>query len=71
MASCKVPVILVGFLRNLNSLDRFSKKDQLSNSIKIRPVGAELFHADRQTDKDDEGSSRFSQFCEEQDDGET
>ena len=30
----------------------------------IRPVGAELFHADEQTDTHDEGNSRFSQFCE-------
>ena len=29
--------------------------------MKIRPVGDELFHADRQMD---EGNSRFSQFCE-------
>jgi hypothetical protein len=28
--------------------------------MKIRPVGAELFH----TDGHDEASSRFSQFCE-------
>jgi len=41
--------------------------------MKIRPVGAELFHldgrtygrTDRQTDRQsDEGNSRFSQFCE-------
>jgi hypothetical protein len=38
--------------------------------MKIRPVEAELFHADgrtdRQTDRDrhDEANSRFSQFCE-------
>jgi len=34
--------------------------------IKIRPVGAELFHADRQTDRQtithDEADNRFSQF---------
>ena len=30
----------------------------------IRPVGAELFHADRHTDGHDEEISRFSQFCE-------
>jgi len=29
---------------------RFSKYTQISNFIKIRPVGAELFHADRRTD---------------------
>jgi len=36
--------------------------------MKIRPVGAELFHADRptdgRTDRHDEASSPFSQFCE-------
>ena len=35
---------------NLNFLDRFSKIPQLSDLMKIRVVGAELFHADRQTD---------------------
>ena len=29
----------------------------------IRPVGAELFHADGQTDRHDKGNSRLSQFC--------
>jgi len=38
----------------------FSKSTQISNFIKIRPVGAELFYAD----KHDEAYSRFSQFCE-------
>ena len=33
--------------------------------MKIRPVGAELFHADGRTDGHDEANSRFSQnFCE-------
>jgi len=32
--------------------------------MKIRPVVAELFHTDRQTDRRDEASSRFSQICE-------
>ena len=32
--------------------------------MKIRPVGAELFRADRGTDRHDEANSRFSQFCE-------
>jgi len=40
----------------------------MSNSMKIRPVGAELFHADgqkdEQTDRHDEANRRFSQFCE-------
>jgi hypothetical protein len=37
----------------------FSKNTQISNFMKIRPVGAE-FHAD----DDDEANIRFSQFCE-------
>ena len=32
--------------------------------MKIRPVGAELFHADRRMDKHDEANSHFGQFCE-------
>jgi len=32
--------------------------------MKIRPVRAELFRAERQTDKHDEYNSRFSQFYE-------
>ena len=31
--------------------------------MKILLVGAELFHADGQTDRHDEANSRFSQFC--------
>ena len=32
--------------------------------MKIRQVGAELFHAHEQTDRHAEASSRVSQFCE-------
>jgi hypothetical protein len=42
--------ILVRFERNLNFLDSFPENIQISNFIKIRPVGAELFHVDGQTD---------------------
>ena len=63
MSSRKVPVIRLGFSWNLNFLDKFSKKTQLSNFIKIRPVVAELFHADGQTDRHDEANSSFSEFC--------
>jgi hypothetical protein len=48
----------------LNFLDEFSKNAQISNFMKIRPVGVELPHADRQTDKYDEGNSLLLQFCE-------
>jgi len=30
--------------------------------MKIRPVGAEMFHADGQTDRHDEANSRFGNF---------
>jgi len=32
--------------------------------MKIRSEGAELFHADGDTDRLDEANSRFSQFCD-------
>ena len=49
LSSCKVPFILVRFKYNLNILDGFSKNPQISNFLKIRTVGAELFYADGQT----------------------
>jgi len=33
--------------------------------MELHPVGAELFHADRRTDRHNKANSRFSQFCEE------
>jgi hypothetical protein len=43
-SSCTGPVIHVRFP------NRFSKNTQISNFMKIRPVGAELCHADGRTD---------------------
>jgi hypothetical protein len=67
-SSCKVPVILVRLLSNLNFLDSLSKNTQISNIMKIRPVESELYQADRRTDgrtdRHDEANSRFSQFCQ-------
>jgi hypothetical protein len=34
-----------------------------SNIMKIRPVGAELFRADRQTDRHEAANKRFSQIA--------
>ena len=64
-SSGKVTVILVRFEQNLNLFDRFSKNTQISKCVKIRSVGAELFHADRQADRQthDEASSRFPNFA--------
>ena len=45
--SCKLPVILVRFQWHLNFLDRFWKDPQVQNLMNFRPVGTDLFHADR------------------------
>jgi len=43
---------------------QFSKNTETSNLMKIRPVGAKLFHAYGRTDGLDESNNRLSQFCE-------
>jgi hypothetical protein len=40
------------------------KKNQKSNFMKIRPVGADLVHSGGRTDRHGEANSCFSQFCE-------
>jgi hypothetical protein len=40
------------------------EKAEILNFIKIRPVGTELFHANRRTDGHNERNSRLLQFCE-------
>jgi len=42
----KCPVILVSFYLNKYFLDIVSKNIQISNNIRIRPVGAEPIHVD-------------------------
>jgi hypothetical protein len=42
----------------------FEKSTQISNFMKICPMGAELFQAGGRTDRHDESNSRFSQFSE-------
>ena len=44
-------------------LSRLVFEKYVTNFMKIRPVGAELFHADGQTDKQDEADGRYSHFC--------
>ena len=61
---CKVPVILDRYQWNLHNLDRLSENKQIVNFMKIRPLGAEMFHADRWKDKHGITNSRFSQFLE-------
>jgi len=40
MFSCTVPIILITFQLHINFLDRLSEYDQISNVMKIHPVGA-------------------------------
>jgi len=65
-SSCQGNLILVRFQRNLNFLHRFSKKSQISDFIKIRPVGVELCHAYERTDRHTDITPphcRVSHFC--------
>jgi hypothetical protein len=45
------------FLSHFNYLDSFLKSTQISNFMKIRLVGAELFHADGRTGGRTEGQT--------------
>jgi len=45
------PLFLSYVKRKLNFLGWFSKNSQISSFLKIRPLGAGLFHVDRQTDR--------------------
>ena len=60
-----VQLVLSDFDKTWNfSTDLKKKKSWIQSFTKIRLVGAEQFHADRQTDRHDETHSRFSKFCE-------
>ena len=53
------------FFSDFNETSRkIFKETQISNFMKIRPVGAEVFHADRRTSRHDEANNRFSQLRE-------
>jgi hypothetical protein len=45
-------------------LGSYAKKNRISNFMKIRQVGTELFHAERRTDGHNETNSCFSQIWE-------
>jgi len=55
---CQI-LIKPGFARHTSTLD---KNAQMPNFMKIRPVGAELVHADGRPDGHNEAKSHFSQF---------
>ena len=61
--SSTYPLFLSESNETLNYLSRFSKNTQTSKCTKIRPAGAEVFHVDGRTDRQDEANIRFSQFC--------
>ena len=60
----KYPLLLSYFSETCIFLNKYSKKAQISNFMEIRPVGAELLHAVKRSDRHDEADSRISQFCE-------
>jgi hypothetical protein len=60
----KYPLFLAHFNELEYSRQIFEKNPQICNLMKIRPVEAELFHADGRTDTHDEDNSRFLKFCE-------
>ena len=67
--SCNVPVMLLRFEINLAFFSRqiFPKKPQISNFVKFRPVGAEMFPVGGQTERDKTHMTKlmvvFTQSC--------
>jgi hypothetical protein len=59
-SSCKVPLFVSEFNDTWIFSIEFRKNPQISNLMKTRPVGAELFHADGRTDRHNEANSRFT-----------
>jgi hypothetical protein len=55
----KYPLFLSDFNDASIFLERFSKIPKISNFMKIRPVKAVLFRAERRTNRYDEANNRF------------
>ena len=63
-ASQEIPKKFITAFTSAHNLSQFlaSKSMQISNIIKTRPLGEEMFHADGLTHRRDETNSRFSEF---------
>jgi len=57
-----VRYIVVRFLWHLNFRDRFFRNPQTPNSMKTRPLGAELFHANWERDRRTDGRRDRTKF---------
>jgi hypothetical protein len=55
----KYRLLLSDLKKNFNFVDTVSKNTQISNLIKLHPVGAGLLHTDGRRDRHDEANSRF------------
>jgi len=58
----KYPLFLSDFTETWIFLTDFRKDAQISDFMKIRPVGVQ-FYVDRRLDRHDEANGRFPQFC--------
>jgi hypothetical protein len=64
-SSCKIPIIFRQILNQTRIFQTdFSKNPQIWIFMNTRPVGAELFHADGQTDGHENPNNLSSQFRE-------
>jgi hypothetical protein len=58
----KYPLFMSNFNETLIFFHRLLKNTLIPNFMKICPVGAELFYAERQTDGDDKANSHSLRF---------
>jgi len=55
---------VLDFNEKFEFVEGFSKDTQISDSIELLPEGAELYHAERRTDRYDDSKSRLSKCRE-------